>query len=58
MARKRVKIIVPKITQEIAELETKLDLLGADQDISEEDRKISSTLLIEKLVVLQKKRNN
>ncbi|KAJ7289805.1 Endonuclease/exonuclease/phosphatase, partial [Mycena rebaudengoi] len=56
-ARERAKIVVPKITQEIAELETKLDLLGAEQDISEENRKLASAVLIEKLIILQKKRH-
>ncbi|KAJ7267500.1 hypothetical protein C8J57DRAFT_1616429 [Mycena rebaudengoi] len=44
-ARERAKIIVPKIVQEIATLETKLDLILADRMLTEEERKLAKTAL-------------
>ncbi|KAJ7232813.1 hypothetical protein C8J57DRAFT_1091044, partial [Mycena rebaudengoi] len=55
-ARERAKIIVPKIVQEIATLETKLDLILADRMLTEEERKLASVTVVEKLVQLQKQR--
>ncbi|KAJ7247771.1 hypothetical protein C8J57DRAFT_1080656, partial [Mycena rebaudengoi] len=55
-ARERAKIIVPKIVQEIAVLETQLDLILADRTLTEEERKLSSVTVVEKLVQLQKQR--
>jgi exonuclease III len=56
-ARERAKIIIPKITQEIAKFETQLKLINDDSDLSEEERKLSSVVIIEKLAELQKKRH-
>ncbi|KAJ7244520.1 hypothetical protein C8J57DRAFT_1082995 [Mycena rebaudengoi] len=55
-ARERAKIVVPKIIQDIAEQENKLDAILADKTLSEEDRKLSSATVVEKLVQLQKQR--
>jgi hypothetical protein len=56
-APERAKIVVPKITQEIAALETKLHLINSDEDITEEEKRLSSVVVIEKLAELQKKRH-
>ncbi|KAJ7276722.1 hypothetical protein C8J57DRAFT_1434452 [Mycena rebaudengoi] len=55
-ARHRAKVMVPKIVQEIAEVETKLDLILANKDLTEDERKLTSVTLVEKLVQLQKQR--
>ncbi|KAJ7487493.1 hypothetical protein B0H11DRAFT_2408084 [Mycena galericulata] len=40
--RERAKIVVPKIVQEIAELKNKMDLIVADDDLSEEEKSLSA----------------
>ncbi|KAJ7454362.1 hypothetical protein B0H11DRAFT_1926570 [Mycena galericulata] len=44
------------ITQEIAAVETQLDLLNLNEEVSEDDRQVAGAALVEKLVALQKKR--
>jgi hypothetical protein len=56
-ARNRAKIIVAKIIQEIAALETKLDLILAEKGISAEEKKLSAAVLTRKLSELQQKRH-
>ncbi|KAJ7087810.1 Endonuclease/exonuclease/phosphatase, partial [Mycena epipterygia] len=55
-ARERAKIIVPKITQSIAELELRLKNVLDDTEESDESRKLSSAPIIEELTKLQMKR--
>ncbi|KAJ7643166.1 Endonuclease/exonuclease/phosphatase, partial [Mycena polygramma] len=56
-ARERAKIVVPKIVQEIAGLESQLESINGDNELTEEEKTLSSTVLIEKLTMLQKKRH-
>ncbi|KAJ7104119.1 Endonuclease/exonuclease/phosphatase, partial [Mycena belliarum] len=56
-ARERAKIVVPKIKSEIAALEVKLKLVEADKELTIEERKLSSVLLLQKIEELEKKRH-
>ncbi|KAJ7260238.1 Endonuclease/exonuclease/phosphatase, partial [Mycena rebaudengoi] len=55
-ARERAKIVIPIIVKQIAEQETKLDNILADKDTPQELKKLSSAVIVEKLVRLQKQR--
>ncbi|KAJ7108889.1 hypothetical protein C8R43DRAFT_905186, partial [Mycena crocata] len=57
-ARERAKVVVPELITEIAALETKLDIILADDGLSEEERKLSAAVLTEKLAILQQKRHD
>jgi hypothetical protein len=56
-ARKRAKIIVPKMVEEIAEVKNKIDLIENDKDLSEEEIVLSCAVLQEKLTKLEQKRH-
>ncbi|KAJ7208683.1 Endonuclease/exonuclease/phosphatase, partial [Mycena pura] len=56
-ARKRAKIVVPQIVEEIAETKNKIDLIENDEDLSEEDILLSCVVLQEKLTKLEQKRH-
>jgi hypothetical protein len=55
-ARERARKVVPKITKEIAELEVQLKLILADDALSDEELKLSGTVLVEKLAELHRKK--
>lgn len=57
-ARERSKILVPKIIQDITELENKLDIILAGPDMTNEEKKTLGASLTEKLGQLQLKRYN
>lgn len=55
-ARERAKMMVPKLKQEIAELENKLDVINGDSTLSEEEKSLASVVLVKRLAEKQKKR--
>ncbi|KAJ7164574.1 hypothetical protein C8R43DRAFT_878856 [Mycena crocata] len=56
-ARARAKIVVPKMKMDIDDLEEKLKEIRADENISEEERKLAGAMLLESIVVLEKERH-
>jgi hypothetical protein len=56
-ARERAKIVVPKIVKDMDELKNKIDLIAADPNLSEEERKLSGVVLQEKLTKLEQRRH-
>ncbi|KAK6972174.1 Endonuclease/exonuclease/phosphatase [Favolaschia claudopus] len=54
--RERAKIQIPQITQEITALEDKIGTINADANLTEEERRLSGAVLIEKLAELERKR--
>ncbi|KAJ7605533.1 Endonuclease/exonuclease/phosphatase, partial [Mycena polygramma] len=55
-ARKRAKIMIPKIILDIEELEKNLKAINANEETPAEERKLASVMVIEKLAELQQKR--
>ncbi|KAJ3821915.1 hypothetical protein F5880DRAFT_1661506 [Lentinula raphanica] len=56
-ARKRAKIIIPKLEKQIRETEASLHLIEEDAILSDEERSLSITLLSEKLAELENRRH-
>ncbi|KAJ7308559.1 hypothetical protein DFH08DRAFT_792658 [Mycena albidolilacea] len=57
-ARERAKIVVPTIVEEIVELKNKIDAIEMDEELTEEEIKLSCTVLQEKLSKLAQQKHN
>ncbi|KAJ3832891.1 hypothetical protein F5878DRAFT_511456, partial [Lentinula raphanica] len=57
LARKRAKIVIPKLVKEINDLEAKIELISNDQLLTEEERSLSTAVLKEALQKLEERRN-
>ena len=56
-AREQAKIVIPQLVMQIRELETKLDDILNDENLSEDNRIISAAVLTEKITQLEKQRH-
>ncbi|KAK7007352.1 Endonuclease/exonuclease/phosphatase, partial [Favolaschia claudopus] len=56
--RDRSRIVVPKLTEEIAEIKNKMDIIANDKELTEEEKTLSGAVLQEKLSKLEKQRHN
>ncbi|KAJ3728225.1 hypothetical protein C8R42DRAFT_572072, partial [Lentinula raphanica] len=57
IARARAKVVVPKLDKDIQVTESKIDTIGNDPQLSEDERMISVTMLKEKLQALEQQRH-
>ncbi|KAJ4496671.1 hypothetical protein C8R41DRAFT_761546, partial [Lentinula lateritia] len=56
LARKRAKIVIPRLVKEIAELEAKIDTTSNDPLLTDEERSLSTAVLKEALGALEERR--
>ncbi|KAJ7022462.1 Endonuclease/exonuclease/phosphatase, partial [Mycena alexandri] len=56
-ARRIAKKVVPKIIEEIADIENKIDIILKDRTLNEEERTLSCAVLVEKLTQLQRRKH-
>ncbi|KAJ3714450.1 hypothetical protein C8R42DRAFT_564534, partial [Lentinula raphanica] len=57
LARARAKAVVPQLDQEIQTTESRIDVISNDQELGEDERMISVTMLKEKLASLEQQRH-
>ncbi|KAK6988539.1 hypothetical protein R3P38DRAFT_2446522, partial [Favolaschia claudopus] len=56
--RDKSRIVIPKLTEEIAEIKNKMDIIVNDKELTEEEKTLSGAVLQEKLSKLEKQRHN
>ncbi|KAJ3968099.1 hypothetical protein EV361DRAFT_806164, partial [Lentinula raphanica] len=57
LTRTRSRIMIPKLDQEIRNTESRIDEIGNDPQLGEDERMISTTMLKEKLAMLEQQRH-
>ncbi|KAK7007330.1 hypothetical protein R3P38DRAFT_2553515, partial [Favolaschia claudopus] len=56
--RDKSRIVVPKLTEEIAEIKNKMDIIVNDKELTEDEKALSGAVLQEKLSRLEKQRHS